>query len=476
MKRLSQWVLCVVAFGSPFALAAYPNGDVGTQLPPATATVGALGEATGTGINQLPAAVPAVAADTPAAPTKPAPAPAATAKPAAAPAVQAPCASPAPAGCAPKPCCPPAPTCCTAAPTCCTPKCCPLAQTCCQPTPACCQPKVPCLCDTCGDCDHHGGIIGGLGLYLIQPYFSNNPSYAVIAAPAGFTAATSAAISHIDVNHNMDIAPEFWLGYIGDDGLGVRLRWWSFRQDTSQSLAAPASTVAGGSVVVASAAPLGIPLFVGNDGTALAFNDTTKLELQVWDLEALQDLRVGRFDLLFSAGLRFAHINQEYNAFATGTNEFGITTSGSEALVSANSFDGLGPVVGLEARRPIGDTGLALYGNLRGALLFGSAKQSAFANNAASGFVGDEEAALTATDHHDRVMPVGELEIGVEYARDIGNMRVFGQLALVGQDWVGAGNASHSNSVSLEGIPVLGATADSDIGFFGLAFRIGVNY
>jgi hypothetical protein len=224
-------------------------------------------------------------------------------------------------------------------------------------------------------------------------------------------------------------------------------------------------------VAIVSAAPLGVPVSVTNQDGPLSFNDTTKLQLQVWDFEALQDIQVCGFDLLFSGGLRFAHINEQYNAFAL----FSGGAAPLASVVSSNSFDGIGPVVDLEARRPIGDCGLAVYGSVRGALLFGSEHQVASAVNAT--FLGATSTdSINSADRHDRVLPVGELEFGLEYGRKVGNSRVFGQIALVGQDWVGAGNASRSNTTTVLGVPFGGTTSDSDIGFFGLAFRFGVNY
>jgi len=241
------------------------------------------------------------------------------------------------------------------------------------PNAGCCAPQVPCLGNCCDNggccCEHLGGLIGGGGLYLVQPCFSNNPSYAVVSSPT--TVGGASTISRVDVNQHMDVAPEIWLGYIGDNGFGGRARWWYFRQDSSQSLAFPAAS-GGTTIDVFSAAPLGVPVHAFNDDGPLTFNDTTKLQLDVFDVEALQDIQVAGFDLLFSAGLRFAHINQQYNAFGTFTE----VVEPLSSVISSHSFNGLGPVVDLEARRAIGNSGLVLYGCARGALLFGSEHQT----------------------------------------------------------------------------------------------------
>jgi hypothetical protein len=67
------------------------------------------------------------------------------------------------------------------------------------------------------------------------------------------------------------------------------------------------------------------------------------------------------------------------------------------------------------------------------------------------------------------VIPVGELEIGGEYSRDLGRYRLFAQAGLVGQVWWGAGNAANNNS---GGSP----NNSSDLGFLGFVFRGGISF
>jgi hypothetical protein len=102
---------------------------------------------------------------------------------------------------------------------------------------------------------------------------------------------------------------------------------------------------------------------------------------------------------------------------------------------------------------------VALYGKVRGSVLFGSAHAVEFTTEPQSSF-GVFNTQLA--DHRDRVLGVAEAELGLEVSRCVANTLVFGQLGLVGQDWISAGNA---NSV-----------AGSDLGFFGAAFRLGVQY
>src|SRR5262249_54263387 len=129
------------------------------------------------------------------------------------------------------------------------------------------------------------GLVAGAGLYLIRPYFQNNPAYTVWVEhtrdtvldptkPRTETVAEQA--DRVSVSSHVSAAPLVWLGYVGEDGLGGRVRWWGFRQGTSQTVFLPpfagafkVGKKAGHDVIVASgdlytvtsAAPLGLMAF-----------------------------------------------------------------------------------------------------------------------------------------------------------------------------------------------------------------------
>lgn len=318
-----------------------------------------------------------------------------------------------------------------------------------------------------------GGLIGGVGVYIMQPYFESNLAYNVIVQN---TNPQAQVVSRVDVHPHMEVAPLMWLGYMNECGLGGRARYWYFRQGTSETLSLPPN--AGGPLFTfSSATPLGLQTFgdtvsdmFGPEATS--FNITTKLEVQVADLEAMQDIQAGRFDFLLSGGLRLVRIDQSYNAFdAQSTSPLEL-----RSLLSSYRFQGAGPVCAVEARRPLGGQSLALFGSARGAMVFGAAQQDgAFGGPLLRN---NDPNPQLATQHFNRVLPIGEMELGLEYDRSVGRSQLFGQLALVGQNWFGAGNASRSASTtSPGGVPVFGgAPVDSDFAFFGLAVRIGVNY
>jgi hypothetical protein len=348
------------------------------------------------------------------------------------------------------------------------------------------------------------GVISGVGLYLIEPYFQNNPAYTVffektfntVLNPADpHTQTLGEGADRVNVHQHLAVAPLVWLGYINEDGFGGRARWWSYRQGTSQTMnlapfagtfssttpPPPGQTVivsTGTLYTVTSATPLGLQAFgdtlgLQHGAEATALTVTTELSLQVIDLELLQDFRAGGCNFLFAAGLRLASLDQTYNAY-----DFQSASAAElRTLLSSYNFKGLGPTVALETRRPLGESGLSLYGSARGALVFGSADQDA--SFGGQELRNNDPNPQFANQHRDRAIPVGEMEVGVEYGQAVGHSWLFGQVALVGQEWFGAGNASRSSMATVANTlrPVIGGAAvDSNIAFLGLSIRLGLEY
>jgi hypothetical protein len=352
----------------------------------------------------------------------------------------------------------------------------------------------------------HGGVIGGVGIYVIQPYFQNNPAYTVFSqeqvTPLPFkpnvpnTQTLSEIADRVSVRSNMAVAPLVWLGYVSDDGFGGRVRWWSFREGTDQTIDLPpfngeffiANTtkapihpviaVTGNQITVASAAPLGLQAFgdtvgIQHGAEAVSFAVTTELSLQVGDIEATQSFQAGVCNFLVAGGIRVASIDQTYNAYDGQSG----TPGAPRSLLSTYDFVGAGPTLALEVRRPLGSCGLTPYGIARGSIVFGSAQQNAV-------FFGqelrnDDPNPQFASQHRTRGLPVADLEAGLEYGRALGSSWLFGQVGLVGQEWFEAGSASRAtNATVLTTLrPALGGAAiDSNLSFFGLAVRIGLQF
>jgi hypothetical protein len=360
-------------------------------------------------------------------------------------------------------------------------------------------------CAACCESICNGKVLAGVGLYLIQPYFENNTAYNFLAETGVNGNTVTLATDRVNVSHHLDVAPLIWLGYETADGFGGRVRYWYLDEGTSQTVglapyagtatiktvtnpSPPPATIIQPAVnngtlfTLTSATPLGLQAFgdtlsITNGKLvpeSTVFTVTTQLEVQVLDLEVFQHLRCGVWDFLFSGGVRLAQLNQTYNAYDNQNNN----PAELRTLASSYHFNGAGPVLALEIRRALGCSGLTAYGSGRGSLVIGSATQNASFGGPT--LRNDDPNPQFASQHWERGLPIGELEFGVEYKRQVGPLELCGQIALVGQDWFGAGNASRSQGTTPNPAtpsPVVGgAPVDSDIGFFGLALRFGVDY
>ncbi len=300
------------------------------------------------------------------------------------------------------------------------------------------------------------------------------------------------SIRRKDFDPELDLAPRVWLGWQSADGVGVRGRFWRFHQQLDEFVFNPAPGANGeaGAVEVFSADPLGLaiqspgPLLSGQlnvGGNVANFNGSgadflmiqSSLELWTIDLEATEEGRLGRWRFLGGAGLRYAHLSQSYNAYRFNRDNVpGVANVEADAavLLSGHQFKGIGPTATLEVKRPLADSGFALYGQARGSMLFGKSKQRAHLAAVVSGTATGgglpagpfrETAFIDAAADHDDVLPVVELEAGIEWARDLRRSQVFIQTGVLAQNWFGAGGAS---------------TEEGNLGFLGLSLGVGLRF
>jgi hypothetical protein len=119
--------------------------------------------------------------------------------------------------------------------------------------------------------------------------------------------------------------------------------------------------------------------------------------------------------------------------------------------------------VTIEARRLLGDTGLALYGTTQASALFGRSKVQASSSLIETGVdmglpVSQSCSDSASTGPRFCVMPVLELEVGAEYTHNWNGLTSFVRAGLVGQVWFGAGTAT---------------TDGGNLGFLGLSLLAG---
>ncbi len=276
------------------------------------------------------------------------------------------------------------------------------------------------------------------GIYLLQPVFDTNSAFIVNAGAGNLQ-------RHVSFSHNLEFSPNVWLGYVSERGWGVRGRWFQFDHDsTSVYAAGPGETITGISALTLGRIPVA--------GTVAT---SSNLAVNVADFQVTCSFESSRWTHLLGFGARYSHMSQDYR---TTLSNIGTRID----LTSGHNFNGVGPSFSLESKCKIKESGFAIYGQAHGAILFGTGKEMYTAvNNGTPQQLAREES---------RVLPVGELEVGAEYQRNVGRAKAFLQAGFVGQVWWGGGNASNLDAVGF------GSASHSNFGFVGLALRAGVRY
>jgi Legionella pneumophila major outer membrane protein precursor len=276
------------------------------------------------------------------------------------------------------------------------------------------------------------------GVYLLHPVFQTNPAFAVTSAGGNIS-------RQVDFGYRLDAAPTIWLGYVNERGWGVRGRWFEFDQTSSATFgAAPGETVTGMS-----------PLALGNVPVNGAVAATSRLAVNVVDLQGTYTYESPRWTHLLGLGVRYTSLTQDYQAAisapATNLN-----------LTASHDLTGAGPCFSLETKYRLAETGFSLYGQIYGSIVFGHAGESYSALN--------NGVRQQMTGNPNSILPVGELELGAEYQKHVGRATLFLQAGFNGQIWWGGGNASN-----LDGVGASSAT-HNNFGFLGIALRAGVRY
>ncbi len=221
---------------------------------------------------------------------------------------------------------------------------------------------------SCGDCPTSNWYVG-VDLAVLKPHMGTlGADLGIFNHPA------------VDVtpSHDFQVSPRVWLGWDNADGLGVRARYWTF--DSDATLAFPVANHP--------------PVFGPIDGTQ------SWLGADTLDLEATQRGCLGNLEFQLAGGFRYANME-------TGVGVYGTAPIPFEAGIDID-FEGVGPTVAIDVRRPIGNRGLALVGSARSSWMYGETDING------SGVLDGIPAGLYADDH---MMQINELSLGVQWSR-----------------------------------------------------------
>lgn len=370
-------------------------------------------------------------------------------------------------------------------------------------------------------------ISAGVDLLILKPYFEDNVAFRqgimeFDPNPPNPFPLRMGALENKEFDWDPSFSPRFWLAFSTPSGTGFRARWFAFdHRSKSADVVAnldPAVDVAGSvnvfmtpnvdffpaalTTFLSALSPLvpnsviaalgafsdtsadfvlapSLGQFAGlilGPGVGVAgpdrLNFSSNMILDTIDLELTQQATLGEWDLVLIGGARYLHMSQNYKAIAQNTSPFmvlGVPVNLTETrqVHIGHNFNGLGPVLGVEARRALGDSGFSVYGNFRGAAVFGrSKKESRIHMNVdlSVPIVGlNVPVALdrSARDSRDDLLPITELELGVEYGVETNLGRLFVQGAFVQQVYFGLGNSS---------------SEDGNTGLMGGTINAGLNY
>lgn len=287
-------------------------------------------------------------------------------------------------------------------------------------------------------------LYAGAEALFLRPYFSNNSALFL----AGDTSANRGFVQNIDFSYDHAFSPRFTVGIEGDGGVGARIRWFHLEQSADPIQRRVVNN--------------GFPEFiasefvVGDDDISIEnagqrMEALTDMKLDIWDFEVTQTGQLGCINLVFSGGGRYAFMEQTYNVFAPG----------DSFLLSRTTFTGAGPTVSLEGTRRLGDSFVSLYGGSRGSLLFGRSRSSSVIDNDDGTFLGDHK--------WFDVRGILELELGLQWSRDYESVGLFVRPGVVGQLYLGGGNARNSSNV-------LGTPTGDNFGLFGYMLTVGAEF
>jgi len=314
-------------------------------------------------------------------------------------------------------------------------------------------------------------LLAGAGFDIVGPFQENNRAYTLFLSNGKGLGGTTQSNGFDDP---FTVASRFWLGVAGPGGWGFRVRNWNFSEAENQTAALDGASPAGS--FLSSARPLGLGVSSGTallaPGNADVLNAVQHLNVHVLDFELTREIEAGNFFLVLSAGARVARLSRRYDVDISNTANNFSDDAEVDRLRSGQRFVAGGPTLALQGWYPIGWGGLSIYGTGRGSFLFGDFHQ--FANvttvQANDGTI-TETIGPSATACHKAAVPVGELELGIQWSGEWGRFHPFLRTGVEAQTWFDALSGAtvrefHGGSASL----------DSNLSFFGVTFQAGLNY
>jgi hypothetical protein len=258
-----------------------------------------------------------------------------------------------------------------------------------------------------------------LGFYVLKPYWSNNQAASMVTYQGSYS-----SYKNIDFDYEADVSPFIGLSFINESGLGTRIRFWDYSQDSSVEIST------GPNQEAQFAAPGGIfSPSVNSNQTAKATSD---ISIQTWDFDVTQQMSSGNWSWYYGGGIRYLRTSQSFNSTIFAA------PASLDDMVSSHGFEGVGPTLLLSGQRDSRRSNFSLYGNGRISVLIGENDQFAQQVSANGNFGSNSNIS------NSYIMTVAELELGTNYTRAFQRCNVVGTAGFVAQYWPGIGNAANN--------------------------------
>jgi hypothetical protein len=251
------------------------------------------------------------------------------------------------------------------------------------------------------------------------------------------------------------IAPRIWFGIAGDNGWGVRVRYWQFNQSSYQF------------------DPL---TYFLNPADRTGFTSFNSFKMYTLDLEATKEFCYNDWLLLGSFGARHASLQQaeSLNTQVISDPILPFYDYATAQAFGSGTFNGTGLTGGLQALLPLCESccgDLSFFASARGSALWGTSSGSAqTAATATSNVLLFNSAAgynYAAYSNDGSTMYVGELQAGLQLNKNLAccnNARAFFRVAFEYQYWQldNSGTANATTTAAVLGVGgVTGATANA---------------
>ncbi len=311
----------------------------------------------------------------------------------------------------------------------------------------------------CDDCVPGSGVIVGATWHILRPVINDNRAFTTTTT-RGTTTAT--VVDNFQYGFKSD--PSVWAGYRTCDGLGFTVTW--FHLDNSANTETATATDATNITPVIGSG-FGGP-FAPVLGLSVPYTFNNDIHMDIWDFDVTQRVKICHFDLTFGAGIRYLFMAEDYNQSGNipaltipGVGNF---PAGTFNASTRNEFNGGGPTLILNGVRSFGCSGFGLYANSRVGVLFGP-KHEDFTVTANPNPLIVAGTATTTSDNESTI-GFGEIELGAQWSRRIGNVSPFVRAGFEGREYWGIGNAGLAASGNNNG----------NVGLYGIALSAGVGW